>query len=221
MKLKNLKKSTIIGYVLSILCLVLCLYITLEVINANTKNRPPRLFGCSVSYVPTESMEPTIDAGEYVFFVQSSFKDIEIDDIVVFRAKDGKYIIHRVIDKNIEEGYLTTKGDNNELQDTDPVTKDMIYGKYVRTLGFMSIFSGGISKNIIFFILVGIFIIMIGMQVFSMVIKNKTEELKKSTEEQKELLREELKKQILEEELQRLKEENKKLIEESNNKAEE
>ena len=74
---KTIKKSTIIGYIVSILCLLLCLYITIEVIVANTNNRPPRIFNISVSYVPTESMEPTISAGSYVMFVGVNQDDIK------------------------------------------------------------------------------------------------------------------------------------------------
>ena len=81
----------------------------------------------------------------------------------------------------------------------------MVYGKYITTLGFMSIFSGGISKNLIFFILVIIFILMIVMQVFSMFVKGKTDELKKSKEEEKSKLIEELKLEVYKEELARLK----------------
>ncbi|MGM9970103.1 MAG: signal peptidase I [Anaeroplasma sp.] len=207
---KRKKISNIIGYIVSILCLLLCLYITIEVISANTSNRPPRIFGVSVSYVPTESMDPTIKVGDYVLFVQADFNDVKVDDIVIYRANDGKYIIHRIIEKY--DDYLIAKGDNNLIPD-DKVTKDMVYGKYITTLSFMSIFSGGISKNLIFFILVGIFICMLGMQIFSMFVKNKTDEVKKTNEEQKNLLREELKRQILEEELAKLREENAKLKE--------
>ena len=74
----------IIGYVVSMLCILLCLYITIEVINANTNNRPPRIFGLSVSYVPTQSMEPTIKAGEYIMFAEASFDSVEEGDIVVY-----------------------------------------------------------------------------------------------------------------------------------------
>ena len=74
----------IIGYVVSMLCILLCLYITIEVISANTNNRPPRIFGLSVSYVPTQSMEPTIKAGEYIMFKQADFDSVEEGDIIVY-----------------------------------------------------------------------------------------------------------------------------------------
>ncbi len=209
MKKKNLVK-TIIEYSLSFLCLFLCLYITIEVIRANTEGRPPRIFNISISYVPTASMEPTINSNEYIMFVGTDFNSVAVNDIIVYKSKtEDKYIIHRVIEKYND--YLITKGDNNVIADSERITPDMVYGKYVMTLGLMStIFSGGISQNIIFIILVVIFVIMIIMQMFSVVIKNKTEKLKKDIEAEKEQLREELKKQILEEELKKLKDQNNK-----------
>lgn len=196
------KVKRIVSYVISILCLVLCIFITIEVIAANTQGRPPRVFGISVSYVPTESMEPTINAGEYVMYTKTSFKDVNVDDIIVYKNSNDMFIIHRVIEKNND--YLIAKGDNNPVEDTEKVTSNMVYGKYVMTIGILSIFSGGISKNLIFFILIIIFLIMIGMQILSIVIKNKTDEVNKNIEEKKQVLMEQLKKEILEEELAKL-----------------
>ena len=202
--------KTIIEYSLSFLCLFLCLYITIEVIRANTEGRPPRIFNISVSYVPTASMEPTINSNDYVMFVGADFNSVAVNDIIVYKSNtENKYIIHRVIEKY--EDYLITQGDNNPIPDSEKITPDMVYGRYVMTLGLMStIFSGGISQNIIFIILVVIFVIMIIMQMVSIVIKNKTEKLKNDIEAEKEQLREELKKEILEEELRKIKEQNNK-----------
>lgn len=210
MKKKKGLVKTIIEYSLSFLCLFLCLYITIEVISANTEGRPPRIFNISVSYVPTASMEPTINSNDYVMFVGADFNSVAVNDIIVYKSNtENKYIIHRVIEKY--EDYLITQGDNNPIPDSEKITPDMVYGRYVMTLGLMStIFSGGISQNIIFIILVVIFVIMIIMQMVSIVIKNKTEKLKNDIEAEKEQLREELKKEILEEELRKIKEQNNK-----------
>ena len=210
MKKKKGLVKTIIEYSLSFLCLFLCLYITIEVIRANTEGRPPRIFNISVSYVPTASMEPTINSNDYVMFVGADFNSVAVNDIIVYKSNtENKYIIHRVIEKY--EDYLITQGDNNPIPDSEKITPDMVYGRYVMTLGLMStIFSGGISQIIIFIILVVIFVIMIIMQMVSIVIKNKTEKLKNDIEAEKEQLREELKKEILEEELRKIKEQNNK-----------
>lgn len=203
----------IIGYVVSMLCILLCLYITIEVINANTNNRPPRIFGLSVSYVPTASMEPTIATGSYIMFSQADFDSVEENDIIVYyNDKEQKYIVHRVIEKNLETKVITTKGDNNQIADDIEVKPEMIYGKYLTTLGFMAIFSGGINQNLIFFILIIIFALMLGMQIASMFISKKKEELKDDKEKKKELLREEMRRQILAEELAKLKAQNDALL---------
>lgn len=220
-KSKTLKKSSIVGYIVSILCLLLCLYITIEVIVANTNNRPPRIFNCSVSYVPTSSMDPTIKVGSYVLFVGVDTDDIKAgngsieenhenrngDIIVYYNQNEDKFIIHRVVEiSNDDEGrYFILWGDNNQTADVLKVRDSMIYGKYVSTLGFMSIFSGGVNTNVIFIILVVIFLIMIAMQVIQIYVKNKAEAIKKKTVDEKNALREELRKQILEEEIAKLK----------------
>ncbi len=200
----------VIGYIVSMLCILLCLYITIEVIVANTNQRPPRIFGLSVSYVPTESMEPTIKSDSYIMFSYATFDSVGEGDVVVYHNdEEGIFVVHRIISKDEASGIIITKGDNNLVEDDVQITKEknMIYGKYLTTVGFMSIFSGGINQNIIFVILIFIFLIMLGMQIFSMFIKGKTESLKEEKEKKKELLREEMKRQILEEELAKLKKE--------------
>ena len=223
-KTKKKKKNTIIGYIVSILCLLLCLYITVEVINANNHNRPPKIFNLSVSYVPTASMEPTIGAKEYILFKGAKYKDIytgstddpEINhkncsgDIIIFYSyTEEKYIVHRAVGKEKDSNgneYIITWGDNNESRDSEGVSAKMVYGEYITTLGVLSIFSGGINKNVIFFILVVLFMLMIGMQIFQMTLSTKAKKAKEDRQKEEEKIREELKMQIMQEELQRIKE---------------
>ncbi len=211
---KKLKKRTIITYIVSFLCLILCLYITIEIISANNSKRPPNIFGVSISYVPTNSMEPTIHTGDYIMFTRVGFDDVKKNDIIIYRSeKNNMFIVHRVVGSGVEETgekYLITKGDNNSIADTEHITKDMVCGRFVTTLSFMAIFKGGINTNIIFAILVVIFVVMIGMQVFSIVMKHKNDKLKEEQEKKKELLREELRREILAEEIAKIKEAQKK-----------
>jgi len=208
-KKKKNKKKTIITYVISFLCLFLCLYITIEIISANSSKRPPNIFGVSISYVPTNSMEPTIHTGDYIMFTRVGFDDVKTGDIIIYRSKNSDiFIVHRVIGNGVDSNgvkYLTTKGDNNPIADTENITSDMVCGRFVTTLSFMGIFKGGINTNIIFIILVVIFVLMIAMQVFSIVMKSKNDKLKEEREKKKELLREELRKEILAEEIAKIK----------------
>lgn len=204
-KEKKKKNSRIFTYIFSILCLVLCICITVEVTQANQQKRPPRILGLSLSYVPTESMEPTIMPGDYVLYSKASFKDVSVGDIIIYRNDSDIYVIHRVIEKN--ESTLITKGDNNPIAD-DPISPERVYGKYIMTLGFMSLFSGGISRNVIFLILIIIFLIMIAMQIVSIVVKSKIEKNNTDYEESKKLMLEQLRKEIIEEELEKIRNRN-------------
>lgn len=205
-KEKKKKISHVLTYVFSILCLVLCVFITVEVIQSNQQKRPPRILGLSLSYVPTESMEPTIMPGDYVLYSQADFEDVSVGDIIIYRNDSDIYVIHRVIEKG--ENFLVTKGDNNPIAD-DPISPERVYGKYIMTVGFMSLFSGGISKNVIFVILIIIFFIMIIMQIISIVVKSKIEKNNADYEESKKLMLEQLRKEILEEELEKIRNKNK------------
>ena len=225
-KKKNIK--AIISYVVGMIALVLCIYIVTEVIIGTSNKRPPRVFGLSVSYVPTGSMEPTIETKSYVLFRSASYKECKMDDIIVYyNSSESKYIIHRVIGKVVdgelvekssryddatnivhvtdETNYLITMGDNNgNKTDTIAVTKNLVYGKYITGLGFMNIFSSGINPFIIYSILIVIFVIMIGIQTFQLITKKKIDDAKKQNEDLKEQLIEDLRKQVLEEELAKL-----------------
>ena len=79
---------------------ILCITIILEVVISTVEGRTPRFFGYSVSYVPTESMEPTINAGDYVLFKATTFEEVNVDDIIIYRSNTGRFIIHRIIEKS-------------------------------------------------------------------------------------------------------------------------
>lgn len=212
-KENKLTKKDIISYIISAICMILCILITIEVISANVSKRPPRIFGYSISYVPTQSMEPVIMAGDYVLYKKATFNSVEENDIIVYRSSDDIYIIHEVITKNTEDGYIIAKGVNNTLADDEKVTADMIYGKYIMTIDFLDFLSGGVNQNAIFVILIGIFVIMLIMQTVSVIVKKKTEDINKKSEEDKKLLLEQLKNEIIAEELEKLRKQNQELNE--------
>ncbi len=199
--------KAIISSVITVCVLILCCLIATEVIRASNEHRPPRILGYSISYVPTDSMEPTIEAGDYILFRQISFDEVQSGDVIIYRSKSGtiagSFIVHRVVEKN--STYLITQGDHNVLADTEPVTADMVYGKYICTLSAMSIF-GSSSRPIVFGILVTAFALLLILQFVSTWIqfrKNKIAQEHRSLTERE---IEELKKEILEEELKKIKE---------------
>jgi len=76
--------------------------------------------GASIGrYADTGSMRPVLDAGSNgIRIVPKNEEEIHIGDIITFEDELG-LIIHRVIDKGIDENgvYFITKGDNNPISD--------------------------------------------------------------------------------------------------------
>jgi len=216
-KEKKTKKSSIVLYFILGILLFLFAYVFTQVLVANINKRPPRVFGLSVSYVPTESMEPVIHKGDYVIFKSASFDDVQEQDIIVYYNPEGInpetktkgiYIIHRVIKKY--DTYLETKGDNNMSADSIDVTKDLVIGKYIGKADFLkTIFSNGINHYIIYTIIIILLVVFFTLQIISILIKMKKEKLIEEKEKEKNLLREQMKNEILKEELEKLKNNNK------------
>lgn len=82
-----------------------------------------------LSYVYSDSMEPTIDVDDGYVLVPAG--DIEEGDVITFWSdeRDG-YVTHRVVGET-DDGYLT-KGDNNPTTDQaagyEPVSPDQVRG---------------------------------------------------------------------------------------------
>lgn len=226
-KKKRSFRRTLIEGIIGIVMILLCLYVTLTVVISNKKGVPPSVFGLSVSYVPSKSMEPTIHSGDYILFRKASFNGIEVDDIIIYKNKsEDKFVVHRVISINYDDDnkkYFVTKGDNNTSEDTVKVYENIFYGKYVTRLTILS-GKGSTSSNLIFISLIIIFILMITAQITQIVLTKKNQTRKEEAEKSQlkyEQLKEQMKLEIMKEELEALKKKNdeasqEQIIEDSN-----
>lgn len=199
--------SIIITSILSLIVAGLLIILIKNTI-ALKNNQISSFFGYSISYVPTESMEPTINPGETVLIKKGSIKDANIGDIIVYY--DGeRYIIHRVT-RILENGNLKTKGDNtytNPVEDSLQIDENMYYGKYIKTVNFLNFTSIFKNKNFIFPICILIYVVILiseGISIAKTIKKKNDENIKKMQEEHnlkmlKETLCEEVKKEILDE----------------------
>ncbi len=102
----------------ALLIIVISVTIGLTVYTWNARrmfhNELPMPFGVGAAVVLTGSMEPTLNVNDLV--VVKTADDYEIGDIVVFQ-QGNDLIIHRIIDKNVEEKRIVTKGDANNVDD--------------------------------------------------------------------------------------------------------
>ena len=132
-KTRNTRKR-IIGVFLIIL-----LYNLILVIITNLSNyKITQIFGYKSYQISTNSMSPSINIGDVIVVKNVEVEQINIGDIITFQ-KNGEKITHRVSDiQKTEEGIsYITKGDNNNLEDSEKITYDNIDGKYVLKIPFL------------------------------------------------------------------------------------
>lgn len=211
MKAVKIIKRSVTVLLVGILVLLIGVLITNTV--ALSKNQLSSFFGYTISYVPTESMEPAIRAGETVLIKKGGFEKTQVGDIIVYKNnEENKYIIHRVT-RILEDGTLRVKGDNeytNPSEDNVIITKDNYYGKYVSTVNFLNLKSLVKNKSFILPICILIYLIAVVSEGISIAkkIKAKNEEKLKALNNTKSM--DDIKAELLEEIKAELMEENNK-----------
>lgn len=211
MKAVKIIKRSVTVLLVGILVLLIGVLITNTV--ALSKNQLSSFFGYTISYVPTESMEPAIRAGETVLIEKGGFEKIQVGDIIIYKNnEENKYIIHRVT-RILEDGTLRVKGDNeytNPSEDNVIITKDNYYGKYVSTVNFLNLKSLVKNKSFILPICILIYLIAVVSEGISIAkrIKAKNEEKLKALNNTKSM--DDIKAELLEEIKAELMEENNK-----------
>ena len=119
---KKIDLSKISNIVVPILFIILALNIM-----TTKSDKLFEIIGYRSYTVLSGSMEPKFYPGDIVITKHKNKTDIKINDIVTYRDNDGEIITHRIIEE-IPEGYIT-KGDNNNVEDVDILTKENIIGE--------------------------------------------------------------------------------------------
>ena len=86
--------------------------------------------GREVFAIRGQSMSPTIPMGAAIVVVERPIDEIDVGDIVTWRAANGAYVTHRVIQIVEENGqpFFQTKGDANDSPDPSAVPADAMVG---------------------------------------------------------------------------------------------
>ena len=97
----------------------------------------PSIFGYSIYYVLTESMEPEIMAGEMILGKSANPQDLQVGDVITYKGETGslkdKIITHKIIE--IDGDSFTTQGVANDFPDP-PIDSDQILSRYVGKIPF-------------------------------------------------------------------------------------
>ncbi|WP_303005641.1 signal peptidase I [Romboutsia ilealis] len=127
MEAKKVEKKKInISKILNIVVPILFVILALNIMTAKS-DKLFEIIGYRSYTVLSGSMEPRFYPGDIVITKHKNKTDIQVNDIVTYRDNDGVIITHRVIEET-PEGYIT-KGDNNNVEDADILTKENIIGE--------------------------------------------------------------------------------------------
>jgi signal peptidase len=90
--------------------------------------------------IATASMYPEIKVGDVVIVMECSYNKLQIGDVIEYQIED-EYIIHRIVEIAEENGeyILTTKGDNNNSNDAEPVKQSQVVGKVIFKIKYLGL----------------------------------------------------------------------------------
>lgn len=133
-KTAKIKKS-IVTIIYIILIPVLVYNITLIAQSIINPNRTPSFFGIKAYVIISGSMKPELDIGDIVIVKNTDAKELKEGDIISYR-KGQSVVTHRIsqIVMETKEKKYRTKGDNNNVEDTDSVEFEQIEGKVIRKI---------------------------------------------------------------------------------------
>ena len=147
-----------------IICSLIAIMIVIQIIKE--PNQIPNLLGYKVLQVVSGSMEDVFKVGDVILIKETKQEDIKKGDIITYKKEN--FITHRIIEMNKTNDtmYYTTKGDSNNVNDTEKVKYEEIEGKYItkfvcigRLINFLNTTEG-------FIILVSLPIIVIVFTIF-------------------------------------------------------
>ena len=196
----------IIKYVitsLTVLFFLLSLIFIFLGIKAVKENKPVSIFGYIFSVVPTESMKPDINPGDFVLSKKVDFSTLEIgNDIVYYSVEKDIYIVHRIYNQK-SDGSFVMFGINNSGIDNESVDESNYVAKVVKVISIFNLGDLVINhKGVIFAFIFMIFLSLLVMEGAKIYLTIKEEKLKEEKE-----IKENEKEKFIVEERNRIKEE--------------
>lgn len=131
---KSSKIKDIIEYTIVFLVIIVNVFLIIK--SVKNPNKTPDFFGKKAFVIVSGSMIPEIEIGDIVII--NDTQDVNINDIIAFR-RDSNIIVHRIINKMEVNGktMYQTKGDNNNIPDTELVDVSDIEGIYINKIPYI------------------------------------------------------------------------------------
>jgi len=97
------------------------------------------IFGLKLYCIQTGSMEPDYPVGMMIVVEPVDFAQLDAGDVITFAKDSDTVVTHRIVEIDREQQLITTKGDNNNVQDGSPVSYKNVVGRVkfgVRGIGY-------------------------------------------------------------------------------------
>ena len=97
------------------------------------------IFGFRLYCIQTGSMEPSYPVGMMIVVEPVDFDRLDVGDVITFAKDSDTVVTHRIVEIDREQQLITTKGDNNNVQDGAPVSYRNVVGRVkfgVRWIGY-------------------------------------------------------------------------------------
>lgn len=93
--------------------------------------------GTPVVVLSGSSMVPALRSGDVALIYKPHIAEVQVNDLVAFRAADQSIIVHRVVEKGVDSSgstYVVTKGDSNQWNDKERTDESNYVGKVYQIL---------------------------------------------------------------------------------------
>lgn len=180
---KRKEKMKLIRKIIEIVVIVFLYNIVVIGVSSANKMNVINLFGYKSYIIKTNSMEPTINVNDVLITKKVDKDEIKTGDIITF-IKDGEIITHRITQIG-ENGEYTTKGDNNNIEDSFTINYDNIEGKHILTIPYLGKVVEILDNKIVFLIITLIILMFIFITIQKQERKDERKEKKKIEDEKR------------------------------------
>jgi signal peptidase len=112
----------------------------------------PKVTGSQTYAVLTNSMAPKYSPGTYLVVKPTAFSELKAGDVVTFQLESGKPAVesHRIVGfgtTQTGEKTLITKGDNNDINDPNPVRELQVKGKLFYAVPYVGYIANALGNS--------------------------------------------------------------------------
>lgn len=163
---KRKKNTKVIKRILDVIIIILLYNIILVLISCMNKIDDISLLGYKAYIITTDSMTPSINAGDVIIVKKVQEEKLQVGDVITFQKQD-KVITHRITNIEEQDGkkVYTTKGDNNNLEDNETIEYANIEGKNVLTIPKLGYIIHILENQIVFLLIVLILLILLFLKI--------------------------------------------------------